>query len=325
MDICILNVDNENSESEISKFEPFANPLPWLAQHNAQQFSLTQSNYKETLSNLLKNKHVLFLNLCDGAKGENRPGIEVVKYLEKHYVAFTGANSLFYEPSRIEMKEACKNANIPFAKGLIIKDKKDLSKIIKKLSFPLIVKHFNSYNSVGLTKNSVVNNYDDLLFQTEIIISKYKAALIEEYIEGCEFTALITENPRNKEQPFVFEPMEIIFPKGETFKHFDLKWKKHSTMKYIPVSDNATNNKIKNYTSKMFVEMNGSGYARCDLRMNNKGELFMLEINPNCSIYFPKNDPSSADEILYNQNNGHNVFTELIIKSALLKNKLQNR
>ena len=69
----------------------------------------------------------------------------------------------------------------------------------------------------------------------------------------------------------------------------------------------------------MFINMNGSGYARSDIRMNNKGEIFMLEINPNCSVYFPKNNPSSADEILYNQKNGHEIFTELIIKSALSK------
>ncbi len=317
MNICILTVDNSNSTSEISKLEPFANPLPWLKKHNAQQYALLKNNYRKTLCTLLEKEFDIFINLCDGAKGEDRPGIEVVKYLEKHYAAFTGAKSNFYEPTRIEMKKACKIANIPFANGIIIKDKKDLAKIIKKLKFPLIVKHFNSYNSVGLTKNSVVNNYEELLLQFEKIISKYKAALIEEYIEGREFTTLVTENYLNKKEPFVFEPMEIIFPKGETFKHFDLKWKKHSTMKYQAISDKTINNKIKNYSSKMFVEMNGSGYARCDLRMNNKGKIFMLEINPNCSIYFPKNDPSSADEILYNKSNGHKIFTELILNSAL--------
>lgn len=321
MNICILTVDNKNSESEISKLEPFANPLLWLKKHNVQQYSLSKINYRKTLSILLKNKFDVYINLCDGAKGEDRPGIEVVKYLEKNHTAFTGANSNFYEPSRLEMKKACEKAKLPFAKGIIIKNEKDLTKVNNNLNFPLIVKHFNSYNSVGLTKKSIVNNYDDLLFQSKIIISKYKAALVEEYIEGREFTALVTENPKNKKKSFVFEPMEIIFPKGETFKHFDLKWKKHSSMKYLPVSNKLTNNKIKEYSSKMFAKMDGSGYARCDLRMNSKGELFMLEINPNCSIYFPKINPSSADEILYNHNNGHEIFTDLILKSALLKNR----
>jgi len=323
MNICILNVDNKNSESEISKFEPFANPTQWLLQHSTEHYYLTKCNYKRILNNLIKKDFALFINLCDGAKGENRPGIEVVKFLEKRNIPFTGANSKFYEPSRIQMKLACKQSGIPYPKGIIIKSVSEIKEVSEKLNFPLIVKHYNSYNSVGLTKKSVVNNLIELHTQAKIIISKYKAALIEEYIEGKEFTVLIAENYNNKKIPFVFEPLEIVFPKDEVFKHFNLKWKKHSAMKYTPVVNNNISNKLKKYSSKMFINMNGSGYARSDIRMNNKGEIFMLEINPNCSVYFPKNNPSSADEILYNQKNGHEIFTELIIKSALYK-KLQN-
>jgi hypothetical protein len=46
-------------------------------------------------------------NLCDGAADQNTPGIEVVKTLEEHGAAFTGATSEFYEPSRQAMKLAC--------------------------------------------------------------------------------------------------------------------------------------------------------------------------------------------------------------------------
>lgn len=319
MNICILSVDNINSASEISKYEPFVNPMQWLLQHHTEHYFLTNSNYKIILNDLLIKNFDVFFNLCDGAKGENRPGIEVVKFLEKNKISFTGANSKFYEPSRIKMKKISKIADIPYPKGVIIKSVSDIIKISKKLNFPLIVKHYNSYNSVGLTKNSVVYNLKDLKIQAEKIISKYSAALIEEYIEGKEFTVLVAENYKNKNKPYVFEPMQIVFPKGETFKNFDLKWKKHSVMKYKNVSDKLICNKLKNYSSKMFIKMNGSGYARCDLRMNKNSEIFMLEINPNCSIYFPKNDPSSADEILYNQKNGHKIFTDLILKSALNK------
>ncbi len=48
----------------------------------------------------------------------------------------------------------------------------------------------------------------------------------------------------------------------------------------------------------VYVHIDGEGYARADIRMNEKGELFMLELNPNCSIFYPDDDGSTADVIL---------------------------
>jgi D-alanine-D-alanine ligase len=316
MNICILNVDNNNSNSAISIFEPFANPLQWLNNHNCEQYLISAKNYKEQLIELLKKDFKVFINLCDGAEGEDRPGIEVVKMLENAKVAFTGANSKFYEPTRIEMKRACRESLINYPKGLIIENNFNVGTLLDTLNFPLIVKHSNSYNSIGMTKDSVVNNTDELSIQAHKMIEEYGSAMIEEYIDGEEYTVLVVENPNNIIEPIVFKPMQIVFPEGETFKHFDLKWKSHTSMKYNPVIDKNIAEKIKIMSSEMFKTMNGSGYARCDLRMNSNGKLFMLEINPNCSIYFPKEDPSSADEILFAENNGHELFTALILKNA---------
>jgi D-alanine-D-alanine ligase len=316
MKICILKVDNENSNSAISKYEPTSNPINWIKTHKFEQWSVSANNSKTILHQLLKKDFDIFINLCDGAENEDRPGIEVVKILEKAGKAFTGAGSTFYEPTRIEMKNACNDANINYPKGLIVEKNYNVGDLLNTLQFPMIVKHFNSYNSIGLTKKSIVNNVNELTIQASKMILEFGSAMIEEYIEGNEYTALVVENATNSDEPIVFTPMQIIFPEGEKFKHFDLKWKSHISMAYIPVNDKNIADKIKKMSAEMFKKMNGSGYARCDIRMNKNGELFMLEINPNCSIYFPKEDPSSADEILFYENNGHELFTKLILESA---------
>ena len=56
----------------------------------------------------------MFLNLCDGAWDEARPGIEVVSALERLELAFTGAGTAFYEPSREVMKLVCHYLDIPY-------------------------------------------------------------------------------------------------------------------------------------------------------------------------------------------------------------------
>jgi D-alanine-D-alanine ligase len=45
----------------------------------------------------------------------------------------------------------------------------------------------------------------------------------QEFVDGREFTVLVAENPDDPRNPIAFVPVEVAFPAGETFKHFDLK------------------------------------------------------------------------------------------------------
>ena len=56
------------------------------------------------------------------------------------------------------------------------------------------------------------------------MVKEFGGVLVEEFIEGREFTVLVAENPKDKNEPFAFTPVECIFSPGETFKHYDLKW-----------------------------------------------------------------------------------------------------
>lgn len=50
-----------------------------------------------------QNKYDVYLNLCDGASDEEYPGVDVVEALEEFNMAFTGANSKVYDPTRMEL------------------------------------------------------------------------------------------------------------------------------------------------------------------------------------------------------------------------------
>ena len=321
MRICVLNVDNQNSTAAISKLEPLADPSEWLKNQIWDRYFIRKKDAEIQLSDLIRKRYDLFLNLCDGAEGEDRPGIEVVKMLEKTCVAFTGADSAFYDPSKEEMKIACEKSGIKFPIGVTVFSFENLSKFIENMSFPMIVKHPKSYNSIGMTRDSLVHDFAALKVQVEKMISEFKGALIEEYVDGPEYTALVAENANDSENPYFFTPMKMIFPEGETFKYFDLKWKKHNSMNFVPCTDKVLSESISLASSAMFRAMKGKGYARCDLRMNSMGEIYMLEINPNCSIYFPKHDCSSADQILFYEKNGHERFTKMILESAVKRTR----
>ena len=56
--------------------------------------------------------------------------------------------------------------------------------------------------------------------------------------------------------------------------------------------------------------------ARCDYRMDSTGTIYMLEINPNCGIFYPPSDPGSADFCLLNDSINHKKFMKMIIRTA---------
>jgi D-alanine-D-alanine ligase len=65
---------------------------------------------------------------------------------------------------------------------------------------------------------------EDLKKRAAIMMKSDGRALIEEFIEGREYTCLAAENPDDPEHPLTFQPVEFIFPEGETFKHYNMKW-----------------------------------------------------------------------------------------------------
>jgi len=67
--------------------------------------------------------------------------------------------------------------------------------------------------------------------------------------------------------------------------------------------------------------MNGEGYARTDIRMDKNGNLYLLEINPNCSVFYPDDNGATADVILMMDGTGKDKFLKLIIDYALAKQR----
>jgi hypothetical protein len=87
-------------------------PRPYLPEADWHVACLRKATSVEQVSRLIGKGFDLFFNLCDGAAGQDTPGIEVVRTLEAHGVAFTGATSAFYEPTREAMKQACRAEGI---------------------------------------------------------------------------------------------------------------------------------------------------------------------------------------------------------------------
>jgi D-alanine-D-alanine ligase len=178
-----------------------------------------------------------FINLCDGTADDALSGIALVHALEKYNAAFSGADSKFFDPTRDEMKNAARRVSVPTPNWIFVNRVQDAEKVVKRLKFPMLVKPPHGYASVGIRRNSRVENIEQLREQIELEIKEFGRALIEEFIEGREFTCLIAENPDNPRKPLTFTPVEFIFPSGESFKHYDMKWVEYEKMSVAVVDD----------------------------------------------------------------------------------------
>lgn len=259
----------------------------------------------------------IFLNLCDGTAAEQRPGIEVVRALAHHQLAYTGADEAFYDPSRFQMKEACLAEGIDFPAAFLVEGPGALARQANRLRYPLLVKHPNSSGSIGLLPESRVETLPDLQRQVARMMEKYQVSpLVEEFIEGREFSVLVAENPDSSGSPVAFQPVEFTFPPGDSFKHEALKWIRYEEMTCRPVTEAGLDARLRDLAVRIFQRMNGCGYGRCDIRMDESGRLFLLEINPNCGIFYPPDGPGTADFILQFDPRGHQGFIDLIFATA---------
>jgi D-alanine-D-alanine ligase-like ATP-grasp enzyme len=264
----------------------------------------------------------VYLNMSDGSD-EDDAGFTVVKTLEALNLAFTGADSKFYNPTREQMQAAAERHGLYFARGFHARSESDLEQA-RDLHFPLIVKHPNSYGSIGLTPQSRVHTFAQLQEQFRRNFNEFSAARVEEFIEGREVSCLVVDNPHDLSTPYAYLPAEVKFPEGESFLHVEVKWMNWGTF-IVRLEDADLVQRIQDVSRRMYLAMNGTGYARMDIRIRPNGELVILEINPNCGIlYYGDDDRSSTDLPISWDKDGHDGFLDRIFRSAILRHQLRN-
>ena len=316
MRICLLTNQNLLADPFPADDWP-CDPRPFYPDAHWEVECLEKATSVEQVTGRIHQGFDLFFNLCDGAADQNTPGIEVVKTLEEHGVAFTGATSEFYEPTRQAMKLACRTEGIDTPDYVLARCEADVELAAHLLRFPLIVKHYSSYSSVDLSRRSRVCSPAGLHRQTRKIVRRHGAALIEEFIEGTECTVLVAENPDDPGRPKTYTPIQYRFPEGETFKHSAMKWVNFAQMAALPVDDPGLDARLRDVSARFFLALKGASFGRCDLRVDRSGVLFMLEINPNCGVYYLPKDAGSADLCLAHDPEGHAGFTRQLIRAAL--------
>jgi D-alanine-D-alanine ligase-like ATP-grasp enzyme len=318
MRICIL------SDEVIEDFDP----TPYMQGYDWQMITMTDPVI-EVLRELDARKEFdIYMNLCEGNEEEDNPewhysGMDVVQALEQLNLPFTGATSQFFDPSREEMQAAADANGIGFAKGYQVKSVEEAERLSKNLRYPIMVKHPKSYGSTGMFKHSKCETLEQVREQVQRMCVEYGAARMEEFIVGKEYNVLIIDNPDDLSSPIAYPPAELIFPEGEEFWHTDIKWDYNVPFDFKEVTEPELKIRLQDIGIRMYKAMNGVSYGRCDVRMNEQGELFILEINPNPAIMLKPEEYGPADFMILYDPAGYKGFFDRLIDVTLLRHKMR--
>ncbi|MBI1781506.1 MAG: SET domain-containing protein-lysine N-methyltransferase [Sphingobacteriales bacterium] len=325
MKVCVLQPDYSTTSVDYKNYDPpriLSSLLPGATVDNVFLNKLT--TYRQ-LKELKSKGYDVFVNLCEGYLEWEVPSIDVIHSLDLLNLPYTGPSASLYDPPKELMKYVAYTEGVSTPLYALLKKGDNVEEACKHLSFPLFVKPAKAGDSLGVDEKSRVSNFDELKQKVEQIAGEYDELLVEEYIDGREFTVLIAANASNEKEYTVFKPIEFIFPVGNKFKTYALKTSELHPEANIPCNDAEIETKLRNAAQRIFRSFGGVGYARMDFRVNDKKEVYFLEINFTCSVFYTDGYEGSADYILKHDGIGQAGFLQHIIAEGIARHQRKQK
>jgi len=326
MKVCVLQPDYSTTDVDYKNYDPprnLAKLLPGDEVHNIFLNKLT--TYKQLKASKKENFDI-YVNLCEGYLEWSVPSIDVIHALDLLNLPYTGPNDVLYDPPKPLMKYVAYSSTVATPNFIEVGDIEDIESKIKRLSFPLFAKPANAGDSLGIDKNSLINNLAELKSKINYLLQQeYDDILIEEYIAGREFTVLVAANPKPAPGCVTFKPVEYQFSAGNEFKTYAIKTSELHTDENKPCDDEGLEKELRSAAEKIFNTFSGVGYARLDFRVDQNNKVYFLEINFTCSVFYEVGLEGSADYILRFDPIGKAGFLKHIVAEGIARHTAKQK
>ena len=243
----------------------------------------------QCLTALAKCEADLVFNLTESFAGDDTKEMHVAAYLDLLGIRYTGAGphaSFLAQDKAIAKKMfAFHGIRTPY----FATSYRGSIEHAHDIAFPLIVKPVSEDGSIGINSNAVVESVKELMERVQYIQDEFDSpAIIEEYIEGREIYAAILGSYEYAEALPLVEMDFSKLPKGTPkIASYDVKFEKETE------AYKATKSALAEDLDPEIVErlhqtalaahraVKLRDYGRIDLRVSTKGEVYVLEANPN--------------------------------------------
>jgi len=245
---------------------------------------IEQDNSVEIIQELIQQRYEMVINLCEDISGNNLKEPNIPAVLELLGIEYTGSGPLALGLTcyKDRSKHLLKGAGLK-TPAFFVTDH-EMEKV--PIDFPLIVKPQHEDASIGIHFDSVAYDLEHLNKKIENIREVLKQpSIVEQYIDGREFNVGIVGNPGE-----VLPIAEINFdglPEGHAkICSYEAKWHYGSvfdtgTKPIFPELSPKLRQAITAVALKAYELFQARDYARVDMRVDQKGVPYILEVNCN--------------------------------------------
>ena len=233
----------------------------------------------------------LVLNFCDeGWNNDPFKELHVPALLDVLSIPYTGASAgglaACYDKGLVRAVAASLDVPVPLETYVRPGDQGATLPSV----FPALLKPNYGDSSVGITKDAVVYNQSSLLDYLEKLRTEFprRPILVQEYLTGAEYSVSLVGNPDQglRALPILEVDFSKLDPNLPKILGYESKWEPDSPywtqIKYheATLPDHISAQMIE-HSARLFERLGCKDYARFDFRADAKGEVKLLEVNPN--------------------------------------------
>ncbi|MDH5368528.1 MAG: D-alanine--D-alanine ligase [Gammaproteobacteria bacterium] len=249
---------------------------------------------KACIDDVIKRKPELVILAVKYIPLKNEDDIWLSDYLSQHNVNFTGSSRevLKFDSNKVKAKMHLTNKGIKTARYFIATPGQYKTERELPFTFPLFLKPLDAANGNGIDDLSYITSFDNFENKVASLYDSFnQPVLVEEYLDGREFTVAVIKKNNNE---LILSAVEIIPPTSTNgLKILGAQAKKDDSEKMIMITDHSIKNRVTTLAANAFNCLGVRDFGRIDIKTNKSGECFFMEANlvPGMtygSSYFPQ-------------------------------------
>jgi len=249
---------------------------------------LVLDGHDQSLLSVARCNADLIFNLTESYAGDDTKDMNLAAYLELLDKPYTGADphALYLAQDKSLAKKVFQFHKIRTPSFAV--SYKGRTDHAHDIEFPLIVKPMSEDGSIGIDASSVVESVKELMEKIHDIHEQFDSpALIEEYIEGREIYAAILGEEKPEALPLIELDLSRLPEGTPRIAGTDVKWEKDSDAykktrtRVVEDLDEKTTERLQEKAVAAYQALKLRDYGRVDMRLTPKGEIYVIEANPN--------------------------------------------